>query len=243
MPSKEVVPTGRRPRRSTVPSDAADLKVSSEKEVVLKVLMRGRTKRFESQGYRVEPQNEKPTQTRKALDVVGYSTVKIGGNRYAIRLQSGTEKALFYQGKKSIDDFVRVVNIAPPMQLLETERKGVEAAFLGDMAERMDVSFSHLAETVGISKATAARKLAKNEMIDGAAAIALARLLAIANEIVEDSTASDSKHFDTAKWLGQWIERPQPALGGRKPSELLDTPTGVAMVTKVLGAIRSGAYQ
>ena len=71
----------------------------------------------------------------------------------------------------------------------------------------------------------------------------MARLLALAGEIVEDSTAPQAASFDTAKWLGQWIERPQPALGGHKPSELLDTPTGVAMVTKLLGAIRSGAYQ
>jgi uncharacterized protein (DUF2384 family) len=148
-----------------------------------------------------------------------------------------------YMGKNHIDEFARMVNLAPPMQLLETERKGVDAAFLGDVAKRMGVSVGHLAETIGIAKATAARKLANKEMIDGAAAIALARLLAIANEIVEDSTAPQAKNFDTAKWLGQWIERAQPALGGHKPSELLDTPTGVSMVTKVLGAIRSGAYQ
>ncbi|MFY7940048.1 MAG: antitoxin Xre/MbcA/ParS toxin-binding domain-containing protein [Burkholderiaceae bacterium] len=148
-----------------------------------------------------------------------------------------------YSVGANLDLFVRVVNSATPMQLLEMERRGVSAKFLSDIAQRMNVSYSHLAEKVGIPKATAARKLAKDEPISGTAAIALARLLAIANEIVEDSTAAEAKKFDTAKWLGLWIERPQPALGGRKPSELLDTPTGVAMVTKVLGAIRSGAYQ
>jgi len=143
-----------------------------------------------------------------------------------------------------LDDFVRIVHVAAPMQLLETERKGVDAALLGDMAKRMDISYSQLAETVGIPKATAARKLVKNEKIDGAAAIALARLLAIAADMVADSTAPQAKKtFDTAKWLGQWLDRSQPALGGRKPAELLDTPTGIAMVTKLLGAIRSGAYQ
>jgi putative toxin-antitoxin system antitoxin component (TIGR02293 family) len=153
------------------------------------------------------------------------------------------EPGVLTYASQQLDAFVHVVNLAPPMQLLQTERVGVDAAFLGDMAKRMDVSYSRLAETVGIPKATAARKLANNEKISGAAAIALARLLAIASEIVEDSTASEAQGFDTAKWLGQWIERPQPALGGHKPAELLDTPTGVAMVTKVLGAIRSGSYQ
>lgn len=153
------------------------------------------------------------------------------------------EKGVLRYASRQLDAFVSGVSIASPMQLLETERMGVDAAFLDDMAKRMDVSYSRLAETLGIPKATAARKLANNEKINGAAAIALARLLATASEIVQDSTAPEAQTFDTARWLGQWIERPQPALGGRKPAELLDTPTGVAMVTKLLGAIRSGAYQ
>lgn len=152
-------------------------------------------------------------------------------------------QSLTYQGSESLDDFVYSVNNALPKQLIEVERRGVSARFVGDMATRMCVSYTHLSKMLGISKATAARKLAKNEPINGTAAIAIARLLAIANEIVKDSTDPDGSKFDTAKWLGQWIELPQPALGGRKPSELLDTPTGAAMVTRVLRAIRSGAYQ
>lgn len=173
--------------------------------------------------------------------VAAYEVVVQGGR--PIQVRTAANQGVLAYTPERLDVFVRGVNQAPPMQLLETERAGVDAAFLGDLAKRMDVSYSHLAETVGIPKATAARKLARNERIDGAAAIALARLLAIANEIVEDSTAPEAKKFNTAKWLGQWIEHPQPALGGRKPSELLDTPTGVSMVTKLLGAIRSGAYQ
>lgn len=173
--------------------------------------------------------------------VAAYEVVVQGGR--PIQVRTAANQGVLAYTPERLDVFVRGVNQAPPMQLLETERAGVDAAFLGDLAKRMDVSYSHLAETVGIPKATAARKLARNERIDGAAAIALARLLAIANEIVEDSTAPEAKKFNTAKWLGQWIEHPQPALGGRKPAELLDTPTGVSMVTKLLGAIRSGAYQ
>ena len=77
----------------------------------------------------------------------------------------------------------------------------------------------------------------------GRAALGMARLLGMANEIVENSTAPEAKDFDTARWLGQWLEKPQPALGGRKPSELIDTPTGLDVVARLLGAIESGAYQ
>jgi uncharacterized protein (DUF2384 family) len=52
-----------------------------------------------------------------------------------------------------------------------------------------------------------------------------------------------AKDFDAVRWLGQWIERAQPALDGRRPADLLDTPTGVDLVARLLGAIQSGAYQ
>ncbi len=37
----------------------------------------------------------------------------------------------------------------------------------------------------------------------------MAKLLGIAQRIVADSTAPEAKHFDAAKWLGQWLDRPQ----------------------------------
>lgn len=73
--------------------------------------------------------------------------------------------------------------------------------------------------------------------------VAFARLLAQAQEIVADSTAPEAKAFDTAVWLEHWINLPQPALGGRKPMELLDSDGGVEAVARVLGACASGAFQ
>jgi len=73
----------------------------------------------------------------------------------------------------------------------------------------------------------------------GQAAIGVIKLFAIAKEIVANSTAAESKDFETAAWLGQWIERSQPALGGRKPADLLDTPTGFERVARLLGSIGS----
>lgn len=68
-------------------------------------------------------------------------------------------------------------------------------------------------------------------------------LLAIAMGIVKNSTAPDSMDFDVAKWLCKWLELPQPALGGRSAEELLDTPAGLEVVTRLLGALESGAFQ
>ena len=153
------------------------------------------------------------------------------------------DTALTYSRRRGLDDFLRQMYEATPMQMLETERKGVSAAILSELAKRMALPTSYIAVILGISKATAQRRIAVGELLDGRPIVGLVKLLALAQEIVDESTSSEAEHFDTVKWLGQWIVRPQSALGGYKPAELLDSTTGVSMVAKVLGSIRSGAYQ
>jgi putative toxin-antitoxin system antitoxin component (TIGR02293 family) len=154
--------------------------------------------------------------------------------------------AIAYDPKRGVDVYVRRVAAATPMQLVHTERAGVVGSLIKDLSRRMEIPSSRVFRMLGVPKATAEKKAAAREMVSGRsgqAAIGMVRLLGIAQEIVRDSTAEEAEGFDAAKWLGQWIERPQPALGGRKPSELLDTPTGVEVVGRLLGSIRSGAFQ
>lgn len=73
--------------------------------------------------------------------------------------------------------------------------------------------------------------------------LGLARLLGIAKDIVSNSTAPQANTFNVGRWLGEWVRRPQPALGGQRPIDVLGTSTGVAAVVRVLGAIESGSYQ
>jgi uncharacterized protein (DUF2384 family) len=147
---------------------------------------------------------------------------------------------------KGLDSFVRVIASATPYQLVEYERHGVNGKFLRDLSKRMEIPQLHVFEMIGVPKATAEKKVAAGEIISGSggqAAIGMAKLIARAEEIVANSTSPAAKGFDAAKWLGRWLEIPQAALGGRKPSALLDTPTGLDVVLKLLGAIESGAYQ
>lgn len=158
---------------------------------------------------------------------------------------SGRDPGL-YERSHGLEAFLKQVNEATPMQLVEIERNGVASAFIVDLSERMELPTSRVFAMLRIPKATAARKTSAGEVIDGRAGqsvIGMVRLLGIAKDIVDDSTAAGARNFDVVKWLGQWIERPQPSLGGRKPSDLIDTPTGIDIVARLLGAIRSGAYQ
>ena len=153
---------------------------------------------------------------------------------------------IVYQPKKGVDEYVRQVASATPMQIVEIERFGVIGSLIKDLSKRMEIPSSRIFTILGIPKATAEMKAAGGKMVAGGggqAAIGMVKLLGIAQEIVANSTATEAKGFDAAKWLGQWIERPQPFLGGRKPADLLDTPTGVEVVARLLGSIESGAYQ
>jgi putative toxin-antitoxin system antitoxin component (TIGR02293 family) len=151
-----------------------------------------------------------------------------------------------YRPGRGVDDFVRQVSVATPLQLVETERHGVAGRFLKDLSKRMEIPATRIFDMLGVPKATAEKKSAAGEILAGSggqAAIGVAKLIGIAHVIVANSTAEEAAGFDAAKWLGQWLERPQPSLGGRKPGELVDTPTGIEVVSRLLGSIESGAYQ
>lgn len=154
--------------------------------------------------------------------------------------------ALDYRSSEGVDAFVRRVAAATPMQIIETERTGVRGTLIKDLARRMQVPASRLYDVIGVAKATAEQKASSGAMVTGdggQAALGVVRLLAIVEAIVADSTAEEAKGFDAPQWLGRWIERPQPSLGGRKPADLLDTPSGLGVVARLLGSIESGAYR
>lgn len=139
---------------------------------------------------------------------------------------------------------------ATPFELVELERRGVDGKLLKGMAKSLDLPAQRLFDILGIAKATAEKKAAAGQSLTGQgghAALGMVKLLAQAQHIVDDSLQGSADNptgvFDTAKWLGQWIETPLPALGHRKPAEFLDTPTGFALVSRMLGALSSGAYQ
>jgi putative toxin-antitoxin system antitoxin component (TIGR02293 family) len=162
------------------------------------------------------------------------------------RAAAGERNAIVYRSKTGIDVYVQQICDATPMQIVEIERKGVPGFFIKDLSKRMEIPSSRIFRILGLAKATAEKKAAAGEMIagrGGQSAIGMVKLLGIAQRIVTDSTAGAAQEFDAARWLGRWIERPQPALGGRKSADLLDTPTGIQVVARLLGSIESGTYQ
>jgi putative toxin-antitoxin system antitoxin component (TIGR02293 family) len=173
------------------------------------------------------------------------------GTRSGALIEQGVQPAsretvIRYVSSKGVDHFILLVSKATPMQLVDVERRGVDGRFVKGLSAKIGIPAVRLFSMLGVPKATVEKRAATGGAIAGSggqAAVAMARLIAKAEEIVAGSTAPGAKEFDAAKWLGQWLERPQPALGGRRPSELIGTPTGAEVVNRLLGAMESGAYQ
>lgn len=164
------------------------------------------------------------------------------------RFTSGGKRAslLAYRRKGGVEAYVKAVVGATPLERVEIERQGVSGAFIKEFSRKLGVPAVRVFKMLGVPRATAEKKAAAGQVIKGSggqAAVGMIRLLGIAEGLVAKSTAEEAKSFDAAKWLGVWLERPQPALGGRKPGDLIDTPSGVEVVARLLGSIESGAYQ
>ena len=97
---------------------------------------------------------------------------------------------------------------------------------------------------LGLAMAWLGAKLLGTGPLAGGVALAHTRLAIIdlATAVYFDQS-SWPQDFDPETWLAEWIRRPQPALDGRTPAELLEDEDGFRSVRRVFGAMWSGAYQ
>jgi hypothetical protein len=124
---------------------------------------------------------------------------------------------------------------------------GVPAVLARDLGRALDIAPRHFfRDLLGTNRSAAEKKSFTDAPLPAAAgrvALELLRLLSRAEAVAAQSRADGVRGFDTARWLGRWIEQPQPALGGCCPAALLSTPDGAEAVMRVLGALESGSYQ
>lgn len=146
-----------------------------------------------------------------------------------------------------VQSFRALLRTARLVERVQIERDGVPYQVVQGLIDGIGVSSTDFQRYVRIPKATFTKKMKDKSLFAGTPGQSVVGLMELINK-VEDMLAAERDNpaaagFDIEKWVGTWIERPQPALGGLAPAELMDTPTGRESVMKVLGAIQSGAYQ
>lgn len=126
---------------------------------------------------------------------------------------------------------------------IATAKAGVAAAAVLRIAGQMKWNQGDLVARLGLSKSTVNRKISQKQSLDvdqSERLVGLSRLIGQVQDIVDD--AGNPEGFDAAAWLGRWLEKPNPALGGKLPWKYLDTMEGQSVIASLLNKIRSGAY-
>jgi putative toxin-antitoxin system antitoxin component (TIGR02293 family) len=169
-----------------------------------------------------------------AITIIPEDTGNVGGHA---RLVPATRKP----GQAS-DLYLWVFN-AEPLERIDLIKEGVEATALVSLASSLHTSKDQLFKRLGLPRATVDRKARNNEHLSqeqSERVVGLMKLIGQVRTIVEQS--GDTTGFDAAQWVGRWIEKPNHALGGRRPAELMDTVEGQELVAGLIAKMQSGAY-
>ena len=129
------------------------------------------------------------------------------------------------------------------IERIELVKEGVPAGLLVLISEDMAISKDKLYSTIGLVRATVNRKLREEQMLsqdESERVLGIARLVGQVDTMVKES--GNPEGFDAAKWVAAWLDRPQPALGGKRPAQLMDTADGRSIVSDLVARMQSGAY-
>lgn len=136
-----------------------------------------------------------------------------------------------------------VLNTMDPIHRIGIVMEGIPSGALSDLAGAMGVTRNHLYQTLGVPRATMERKLrnkARLSQDESERLIGIARVIGQVELIVQES--GDPEGFDAAKWVADWMERPVPALGGRRPSTFMGSADGRELIYGLVDAFQSGVY-
>jgi uncharacterized protein (DUF2384 family) len=150
-------------------------------------------------------------------------------------------------GGRHLREYRLQLRNAPLEARVKLEREGVPSRIVRELIDELGLPAADVQRYLGIPKATFTSKIKDDAVFAGAVGQSFVGLMDLANkadEIVsaEPEDNEDAQQFQAERWLGTWIKRPQPALGGLAPAQVIDTPSGRESVMRLLGAIQSGAY-
>jgi putative toxin-antitoxin system antitoxin component (TIGR02293 family) len=143
----------------------------------------------------------------------------------------------------SMEKSARTYYGASALQRIQIIKQRVPARFVKILTVSMKMPKETLYETLNLARATIERKVLKKELLnqdESERVLAITRLVGQADNIVRESGTAEG--FNAAEWVAAWLQRPHPALGRKRPAELMDTADGRELVTDLLARQQSGVY-
>ncbi len=145
----------------------------------------------------------------------------------------GVEVLLSYSGLYESDVLARIALVVGGLPAVDAKRL-LDMPVLG---RRTLLSALDLPVATFNSRVRRQGRLSASE---GERVVGFARLVGQVEAMVRDAGTSDG--FDARSWLARWLSEPLPALGHRRPLDLLSTMAGQALVSDTLARAASGDY-
>lgn len=133
--------------------------------------------------------------------------------------------------------------LATPFERICRIREGIPARELVETGEIMGVSKEKLITLLNLARSTVNRRIQAKQVLSTEYSerfIGLQRLVGQVEVMVAQS--GDCTHFNAARWVADWLERPVAALNNAKPADFMDTIEGQELVSSLLAKMQSGAY-
>lgn len=109
---------------------------------------------------------------------------------------------------------------------------GISSRSLEPLSDHLDIGKGAAAGVLGMDRATANRKVAKDDVLPTYAAESMLRLLEL------DAMARDT--FETKEEAAEWLRRPHPMLDGETPLDCAKSGFGAERVKDILNAVKYG---
>ena len=118
-------------------------------------------------------------------------------------------------------------------EYIKVVNSGIKKQSVTRLAQLMNIPMKDMAALLNISYKTLGRKRESDKLDTISSSLSI--------EIAEVLSKGFSVFEDVGK-LSRWLQKPNRALQGEKPIDLLNTPTGIKMIIRLLGRIEEGIY-
>jgi uncharacterized protein (DUF2384 family) len=146
---------------------------------------------------------------------------------------------LSYYGLDAFDP-VKVYRLAPHDRIIAS-KAGVPAKHLAALASRMKISKETLIDMLRLSLPNREAHSKENLSPDESERVlGMEYLIGQVHTMIEES--GELEGFDAAQWLGQWMFKNVPALGGKTPASFMDSIAGQKILSDLLAMTQSGVY-
>lgn len=110
---------------------------------------------------------------------------------------------------------------------------GILKSSVENLANVLNIPMRDMAVLLNLSYKTLARKK-KDE--------AFGNLVSSLSVEIANTVAKGLAVFEDTEKLNRWLLKENEGLNGQKPFDLLNTPTGIKLVSQILGRIEDGVY-